>query len=177
MLGGGLFAVLAFIHFFVDWIFQSHSEAMVKHNNPKIRAKHCLIYTLGFVPLLVFCWSVGALLAWQLIACVLILFFSHFGEDTYLPVYWWAKYIRRPPEMTQPIKQAGLDGYITILPPDPKAGFVLFIQGTLGKILMIAIDQIIHLAFLFPVVWFVLHNLHIDASFFNSIVSCNYPVK
>ena len=31
---GGLFAVLAFIHFFVDWIFQSHAEAMVKHNNP-----------------------------------------------------------------------------------------------------------------------------------------------
>jgi Protein of unknown function (DUF3307) len=177
MLGGGLFSVLAFIHFFVDWIFQSHSEAMVKHNNPKIRAKHCLIYTLGFVPLLFFCWQVGALLAWQLVASLLILFVSHFVEDTYLPVFYWAKWIRRPPEMTEPRKITGVDGYISLLPPDPKAGFVAFIQTTLGKILMIAIDQIIHLAFLFPIVWFVLHNLHIDASFFTETVSCNYFVK
>jgi hypothetical protein len=163
MLGGGLFAVLSFIHFFTDWIFQSHSEAMVKHNNPKIRAKHCLIYTLSFAPLLFFCWHVGALLAWQFVASLLILFVSHFGEDTYLPVLWWAKYIRRPPEMATPA--------------DPKVGFGLFIQTTLGKILMIAIDQIIHLTFLFPIVWFVLHNLHIDTSFFTETISCNYLVK
>src|SRR5580704_673302 len=103
---GGLFAVLGFIHFFVDWIFQSHAEAMVKHNNPKIRAKHCLIYTLGFVPLLFFCWHVGALLAWQFVASLVILFVSHFVEDTYLPVFYWAKYIRRPPEMTEPYPYA-----------------------------------------------------------------------
>ena len=167
MLGGGLFAVLGFIHFFVDWIFQSHAEAMVKHNNPKIRAKHCAIYTIGFVPLLVFCWYVGALLAWQFVASLLILFISHFGEDTYLPVYWWAKYIRRPPEMTEPIKQpSNIDGYVNILPPDPKVGFVLFIQTTLGKILMITVDQIIHLAFLFPIVWFVMSNIHINMLMF-----------
>ena len=163
MLGGGLFSVLAFIHFFVDWIFQSHAEAMVKHNNPKIRAKHCLIYTLGFVPVLFFCWHVGALLAWQFAASLLILFISHFGEDTYLPIFYWAKYIRRPPEMAPPA--------------DPKVGFGAFVQTALGKILMIAIDQIIHLAFLFPIVWFVLHNLHIDASFFTETLSCNYLVK
>jgi hypothetical protein len=167
MLGGGLFAVLGFIHFFVDWIFQSHSEAMVKHNNPKIRAKHCAIYTAGFIPLLLVCYFAGALVMWQLIASILILFVSHFCEDTYIPVYWWAKFIRRPPEMTEPIKQpSNLDGYVNILPPDPKAGFVLFIQTTLGKILMIAVDQIIHLAFLFPIVWFVMSNLHVNMAIF-----------
>lgn len=167
MLGGGLFAVMGFIHFFVDWIFQSHSEAMVKHNNPKIRAKHCAIYTAGFLPLLVFCWWAGALVIWQLLASVAILFISHFGEDTYLPVYYWAKWIRRPPEMTEPIKQTtNIDGYINILPPDPKVGFGLFIQTTLGKLLMITIDQIIHFAFLFPIVWFVMSNIHINMLMF-----------
>ena len=163
MLGGGFFSLLAFIHFFVDWIFQSHAEAMVKHNNSKVRAKHCFIYTLGFVPLLGFCYFVGALAFWQLVASIFILFVSHFVEDTYLPVLLWAKYIRRPPEMAPPA--------------DPKVGFIAFVQTPLGKILMIAIDQIIHLAFLFPIVWFILHNLHIDTSFFTETISCNYLNK
>ena len=144
-LAGGLFGIMTFIHFFVDWIFQSHAEAMVKHNNPKIRAKHCAIYTLGFVPLLMFFMWAGALTSTQLLASVLILFISHFIEDTYLPVFYWAKYIRRPPEMAPPA--------------DPKVGFGLFVQTAIGKILMITIDQIIHLAFLFPIVWMVMGHL------------------
>jgi hypothetical protein len=155
---GGIFAVLAFIHFFVDWIFQSHAEAMVKHNNPKIRAKHCLIYTAGFVPLLFFCNF--SLVEW--LVALNVLFWSHFCEDTYLPVYLWAKYIRRPPEMTQPRKVAGLDGYVSVMAPDPKAGFVEFVQTPLGKILMIAIDQIIHLFFLFPIAWMILQHIGDD---------------
>lgn len=167
MLGGGLFAVLGFIHFFVDWVFQSHAEAMVKHANAKVRAKHCAIYTLGFVPLLVFILCVGALTWWQLLACVFILFVSHFYEDTYIPVYLWAKWIRRPPEMTEPIKEAtNIDGYVKVKDPDPKEGFGLFIQTTLGKILMITIDQIIHFAFLFPIVWFVMSNIHVNMAMF-----------
>ena len=157
---GGLFAVLGFIHFFVDWIFQSHSEAMVKHNNPKVRAKHCLIYTLGFVPLFLFCHFAW----WEWLIALNILFWSHFAEDTYLPVFLWAKYIRRPPEMTQPRKQVGVDGYVSILPPDAKAGFMEFVQTPLGKILIIAIDQIIHLAFLFPIAWLILQHLIVEAA-------------
>ena len=152
---GGLFAVLAFIHFAVDWIFQSHAEAMVKHNNWKVRAKHCAIYTAGFVPLL---WLAGFSF-WEWMIALNILFWSHSCEDTYLPVYLWAKWIRRPPEMTEPRKSVGVDGYVTVLPPDPKAGFVEFVQTPLGKILMIAIDQIIHLAFLFPIAWMLLTHL------------------
>lgn len=140
---GGLFAFFTFIHFLVDWVFQSHTEAMIKHNNAKVRAKHCGIYTLGFLPILLVFWHVQALAGWQVCLSLAILFFSHFVEDTYLPVYLWAKYIRRPPEMAS---------------QDPKKGFVEFIQTPLGKILMIAIDQIIHLAFLFPIVWMVLHT-------------------
>lgn len=108
-LGGGLFALFAFVHFFVDWIFQSHAEAMVKHNNPKIRAKHCLIYTLGFVPLM---WLLG-FETWEWVAGLNILFWSHFYLDTYHGVYLWAKYIRRPPEMSNT--------------DDPKKGFMAFV--------------------------------------------------
>ena len=153
---GGLLGILTLIHFFVDWIFQSHAEAMVKHNNPKIRAKHCAIYTLGFVPL--FC-LVG-FTWWEWLLALNILFWSHFFEDTYWPVFLWAKYIRKPPEMTEPIKQHHVDGYVTLLPPDPKAGFVLFIQTILGKILMIVIDQIIHLIFLIPVIYLIMRHIH-----------------
>lgn len=150
---GGLFAVFSFVHFFVDWIFQSHSEAMAKHNNAKIRAKHCLIYTIGFIPLLLLLhFSLT-----KLVIAVAILFISHFIEDTYYPVYLWAKYIRKPPEMTDPWKEtySRVDGTtaIKVHPPDPKRGFVEFVQTSLGKILMIAIDQIIHLLFLIPLVW------------------------
>lgn len=152
---GGLFSVLAFIHFFVDWIFQSHSEAMVKHNNPKIRAKHCAIYTAGFVPLLAI---VGfSPLEWFI--ALNILFWSHFYLDTYHGVYLWAKYIRRPPEMTQLRKIIGIDGYVTILPPDSKAGFIEFVQTPLGKILMIAIDQLIHITFLLPIAYMILKHI------------------
>ena len=154
-LAGGLFAVLAFVHFFVDWIFQSHAEAMVKHNNPKIRAKHCAIYTAGFLPLF-YCFGFSW---WEWLIGINVLFWSHFGEDTYLPVFYWAKWIRRPPEMTEPQKTTDLDGYVSVSPPDPRKGFVQFISTPLGKILMIAIDQIIHLTFLFPIIWLAMRHL------------------
>lgn len=157
-LAGGLFAIFAFVHFFVDWIFQSHAEAMVKHNTPSIRAKHCFIYTLGFAPLMYFL----GFSAWEWFFGVNILFWSHFFEDTYVPVYLWAKYIRKPPEMIEPWKESytRVDGTVAVKvhPPDPKRGFGEFVQTTLGKILMIAIDQIIHLAFLFPLVWMVVRH-------------------
>lgn len=177
MLGGGLFSLLVFIHFFVDWIFQSHAEAMIKHNNPKVRAKHCAIYTAGFVPLMVlFFWLSGGQIFnwWESLLALNILFWSHFYLDTYHGVYLWAKYIRRPPEMTEPQKIKGLDGYINVLPPDTKAGFVFFIQTTLGKILLIALDQIFHIAFLFTLVWIIMRHIHIDPSFLLETTSCNY---
>jgi Protein of unknown function (DUF3307) len=160
-LSGGLFAVFTFIHFVVDWIFQTHSEAMAKHNNPWVRARHCLIYTIGFIPLLL----VLGLAWWEILISINILFWSHFVEDTYLPVYLWAKYIRRPPEMVDPWKETfrNVDGSVSIKvnPPDARRGFLEFVQTPLGKILMIAVDQIIHLAFLFPIVWLVLRHITI----------------
>ncbi len=157
-LTGGLFSILVFIHFFVDWIFQSHAEAMVKHNNPKVRAKHCLIYTIGFVPFMALFH-----LSWmEWLFALNLLFWSHFIEDTYFPVYLWAKYIRKPPEMFKPITVTYTDGYTKVLPPSTRTGFLEFINTPMGKILMIAIDQIIHIAFLFPIAWILMSHLADD---------------
>lgn len=152
-LAGGLFAIFVFVHFFVDFGLQTHAEAMAKHNNAKVRARHCAIYTVGFIPLM----YILHFTPLKYLIGLNVLFWSHFIEDTYLPVLLWAKYIRKPPEMVEPWKETYLrvDGSyaIRVHPPDPKRGFLEFVNTTLGKILMIAIDQIIHLAFLFVLVW------------------------
>jgi hypothetical protein len=190
---GGLFALFTFVHFVVDWVFQSHAEAMAKHNTPKVRARHCAIYTVPFLPIL---WALG-LTGWEIVASTVILFGSHFVEDTYLPVLLWCKYVRRPPSMGWRIEKvrgtpymSGPTEFIGAMPvrselsletqPDwrtdlfisassgkttyeaaqkelDRRGFLEFIETTLGKILMIAIDQIIHLVFLWPVVWMALN--------------------
>lgn len=187
-MAGGLFAVMAFVHFFVDWIFQSHAEAMVKHNNPRVRAKHCLIYTLGFVPLM----CLLNYSFWEWLIALNILFWSHFYLDTYHGVFLWAKYIRRPPQMSWRVKLVGGVGKLWnpagnfldhVIPSNQwrwdlavsvpekstlkksqqeldKRGFVEFITETLGKILMIVIDQISHLSFLWILVYFALRHMN-----------------
>lgn len=130
---GGLFSFLAFIHFAVDWIIQSHAEAMVKHKHDGIRAKHCLIYTAPFVPILVW-WGFDVVMVSGLSG---VLFLSHYVEDTYKPVIFWMKHIRRHPAF-MPGKDDS-EAFLEAISAD----------GGLGKILMIAVDQIIHLAFLF----------------------------
>lgn len=133
---GGLFSILTFIHFFVDWIFQSHKEAMIKHNNAFVRAKHCIIYSVGFLP---YMWYLHFDL-FKILICFNVLFWSHFYLDTYHIVYLWARFIRRPPEMENV--------------SNPHEGFIQFVQTPLGKILMITIDQISHLSFLWTLIYF-----------------------
>lgn len=130
---GGTFALLAFAHFVVDFIFQTHSEAMGKSHDWKIRARHCLVYTGG---MLVACYVLG-MVGWLLVWAGVVLFASHFVEDTYLPVYWWAKYIRMAPGVTS------IDG------------FKAWAGTPLGILLIIAVDQIIHLAFVLAIACFI----------------------
>lgn len=145
---GGLLALLVFWHFVSDWIFQSHSEAMAKPIDDWVRAKHCATYTALMFPLL-------ALMGLGVLQCVYgawLLFFSHFIEDSYYPILLWAKHIRRSPEF----KRVGTSIY------DPVDGsirkytdtdaFIAFAHTPLGKILMITVDQLVHIAFLIPIV-------------------------
>ena len=143
-LAGGIFFIFTFVHFVVDWIFQTHKEAMAKHNNPLVRARHCLIYTLGFIPIM----FLFKFEAHEIYISSLILFFSHFVEDTYIPVFLWVKYVRRPAEMYPMFR---------LEPFDEKAAFGDFARTPLGKILIIVVDQLIHMIFLIPLVWMALN--------------------
>jgi len=141
-IAGGLFALLTFVHFGVDWLFQSHAEAMKKHNHPWTRGIHCAVYTIGFIPVMM----LFELSEKEIWLGAIILFLSHFVEDTYIPVFLWAKYIRRPPGFVK----GNTD-------KQDNEAFIQFIDTTLGKILMIVVDQIIHLTFLWPIVYMALN--------------------
>lgn len=147
---GGILFILTIVHFIVDWIFQSNKDAMAKHNNPLIRAKHCLIYTVGFVPIML----LMKLELWEMFVGSFILFTSHFYLDTYHAVYLWAKYIRKPNEMLL-LKQYHMfkGNEIVVYPTNDKEGFAEFAKTTLGKILMIVVDQLTHIIFLIPLAW------------------------
>jgi len=166
---GGIFALLVMLHFVADWVFQSHAEAMAKPSNPWVRFRHCFHYTwiCCAVITLTMTWS------WRQAAWAAgILFLSHFLEDTYLPVYVWARYIRKPPEMFPPISlkttvETSRSGFVTgvhgadVVPPKPgMKEFVAFASSPLGKILLIAIDQIVHLLFLLPIAWMIVVPAH-----------------
>lgn len=129
---GSVFAILVFVHFAVDWLCQTNYEATHKAVNHKIRAKHCLVYAIGFLPVLLVAQGIAL---WEAAACFVWLWLSHFCEDTYLPVYWWAKYVRKP------------HGVVNL------STFIAWAKTPIGLILVITVDQIIHIACLWPVVW------------------------
>jgi hypothetical protein len=132
-----IFGLLVFVHFVADWVFQSHKTAMAKHADGKVRAVHCLIYTAFFVPVLV---ALVPRDGWPLAAiAALLLFLSHWTGDSYLPVYVWARWFRRIPLPA---------GWTSWKPEVLKA-----LAGVpINLILFIVIDQLWHIAWLWPVV-------------------------
>jgi hypothetical protein len=144
-IAGGFFAWYVFVHCLADWIPQSHYEAMHKSTNNKIRARHCAIYALLFLPILFLfgmCW-------WKILLSLGLLFASHFGIDTYYATIMWMKHVRRPPAFTA---MTDMKFRWKFNDEDIRA-FRTTIQEPVGAILMIAIDQFTHLLFLIPIVW------------------------
>lgn len=152
---GGIFSILVFVHFFVDWLFQSHAEAMAKSSDWRIRWRHCAVYTTPFIPMMILL----QLKFVEIVIGIFVLFFSHFFEDTYYFVMLWVKHIRRPPQFNpkshfNPVghhmphfntKEADIER------------FKAFVSTPLGILLMIAVDQIIHISFLFVIVYMALN--------------------
>lgn len=159
---GGIFAVLVFIHFFADWLFQSHDEAMAKSTNSHVRARHCAIYTVAFLP---FFWLAHVPL-WQIGLFTVILFESHFIEDTYIPVVRWMKHIRKPPPFTDVTLFRVVEGYEKVQEDtghapqrayNDKERFLKYLADSpaLANILMITVDQIIHIFFLLVIAFMI----------------------
>ena len=147
---GGLFAMLTFVHFFADWLFQSQYEASHKHNDWKVRARHCTVYTVFFVPIFL---MLGVPI-WPALGAISILWVSHFGIDTYIPVFLWAKYMRKIPVLNE----GGPGFWNTQIRHmlDGQKAFAESWKKPIYPILFIAVDQILHLAFLWPVVLLIL---------------------
>jgi hypothetical protein len=113
---GGIYVLLAFWHFPADWLFQSQKEALAKAKDHLVRARHCTVYTLLYVPLLLLLRTrvhegifdygpnVETMLGYQFWASLAILWVSHFIIDTYWPVMMWAKYLRRAPQFKDVVK-------------------------------------------------------------------------
>lgn len=125
------FTVLVFAHFCADWLPQSHDEAMRKSREWRVRARHCLSYS-AIVAIVAGCLGASSV---AVLGAFVWLWATHFIEDTYIPVYLWARYIRGVP---------GLDS---------KHEFVTWFQTPLGAILAITVDQIVHIGCLWPVAW------------------------
>jgi hypothetical protein len=129
---GGYFALLTFGHFFVDWLSQSHNMAVRKAHEPMVRATHCLGYCLGMLPLLFLVGLPGLEMAISLA----VLFVTHYIGDSYLLVFWWFKYIRRPPWM----KGTNMEELFHQAP--------LRTEVFIGIVLMLVVDQIWHVLWL-----------------------------
>ena len=135
---GGVFAYLAFFHFLVDWVLQSHWEATRKHSDAWVRAGHCSVYAAGM------CVAICPILGgWPLAVSAVVLWASHFVEDTYYTVYLWMRHVRRVPV----VRERGVEG------------FREYVQTPLGLVLMIVVDQIVHLAFLWVPATFALWSM------------------
>ena len=48
------FEMLVLVHFIADWIFQTHKQASEKSKDLKVLLEHSAIYTIFFIPVLVF---------------------------------------------------------------------------------------------------------------------------
>jgi len=145
-LWGGVFAVLAFIHFAVDWCLQTHAQGHSKSFQKGGRGPlvlHCLVYTLGFAPILAYLASTP----WEGAAALAILFLSHLVGDTYLPVYLWFRYVRRPPLPRNTEEWSFVTAY------------KMCTEDSGNLILVTVVDQVWHLAWLWPVVWLVVRNV------------------
>jgi hypothetical protein len=145
-ISGGLFAFLTFIHFFADWVFQSQFEAVNKTKNSLVRARHCTIYTAFFVPAILLIGLTG----WQIPVALLTLWLSHYFIDTYVPVFLWARWFRKIPELQK--KNLSIKSEHCSFNKDEKQVFAELWSQPVYPILFIAVDQIFHLTFLWVVV-------------------------
>ncbi len=133
---GGVFALLVLAHIIADFLLQGHSEAFCKSFRSGVRAWHCVKYS-------VFLLSPWFLLGVKTnyILCFAISTVSHFILDSYVPVYFWAKYIRKDPDF----------GGSNFSKEGNGLRFHAFLRRPLGLILSLVVDQTLHLVTLLPI--------------------------
>jgi|SaaInlStandDraft_4_1057021.scaffolds.fasta_scaffold00075_5 hypothetical protein len=148
-LAGGLFVPLVFWHFVADWLTQTEKMAEAKSHKFGILALHCLIYSVMFIP----AFYLYGLESWEMVLGFLLLYVSHFIGDTYLVVFLWAKYLRRMTSMRIPEDDGSFTGTDVQVPTDIFPNYEFITTPLLFRpSLVLVIDQLWHLAFLWPIV-------------------------
>jgi hypothetical protein len=146
--------VLVLCHFAFDWLYQSHAEAIAKSQNKGVRFLHCGKYATPFIPIL---WLFG-MNPGQIGLSFLILFGTHYVIDSYVPVMLWAKYLRKAPQfdlvVKVPFKMNGWhDKEIETTYKSDIEAFKAVAGTPLGLILIITMDQFLHILCLLPVAY------------------------
>jgi hypothetical protein len=134
---GSYLCLLIVSHFVCDWLFQSHGEALRKSKDWFIRLGHCVLYTALMLGCLWLFWRTLQNFQILLMMTGIWLLVTHFFIDTYLPTYWWMRYVRRPPVVVEKGKE----------------GFKEYAQTPLGIVLVVTVDQIFHVLSLMPVAY------------------------
>lgn len=143
------FGWLTFWHFAVDWLAQSEWEAREKTRSKFVLMMHALIY--GACMMVVMgetCAVLGTYENelhfgrwWPLPVALAWLPISHGLVDTYVPLTWWVKYVRRA-EVLRGVALRDCRAIMSNAAQDPGA-----------RILFTTVDQIMHVMTLMPVAW------------------------
>jgi hypothetical protein len=129
---GGIFAILAFVHLFADLMTQTDFIARRKTEESSwMLIVHSATYAATYIPILFLLFDQTSMV----VSVTLVLFMSHGAIDTYAPIWLWARFIRRPPEMKI----------------DPSAGFVLWRSKPHSIVLIFFVDHFMHTMFLIPI--------------------------
>lgn len=130
---GGFFIVLMFIHVLADWMAQTDTMARRKADeSPWLLIVHSVAYAAMFLPVLAVAFRYSMHLT---VSSFLALIMSHGAIDTYTPIWLWARFVRRPPEMRD----------------DPVNGFTTWSTKPYGLFITLCVDQFMHACFLAPV--------------------------
>lgn len=144
--------ILILCHFAFDWLYQSHKEALAKAKDRRVRFWHCVKYAVPFAPVL---WWFGMDVN-AILVSLAILFGTHFIIDSYVPVMLWAKYLRKAPQFDnigeRPPLRPWQDKVVELrYYENDEEAFKAFASTPLGLILLITMDQFLHIACLLPV--------------------------
>ncbi|MBS1722674.1 MAG: DUF3307 domain-containing protein [Armatimonadetes bacterium] len=133
--GGALAILFGVGHMVGDWLLQSDEMAMNKTTNIKVRAVHCLIYTMVLAGVMFFWRSDPIVWAgkWpEYFLAVAWLYASHFVIDSYKPLFKFR-------QLTGDKCAKTIDDF--------KANF----GTTRGFVVYVTLDQLFHLLCLLPV--------------------------
>jgi len=155
-LAGGLYVPLVFWHFIADWLTQTQTMGEGKSRGGEegsgLLVLHCSIYTAMFIPVLLL-YGIAPPNG-SFFVSILALFLSHAIGDMGFVVWFWARYMRR---MTTGPSAKQVDKLKDFFPPSE----VIDARVIFRPSLLLVIDQLWHLAWLWLIVYFAMRINHL----------------